>query len=134
MSGVRFYILAHSADVTPFQSVIVHSAKNTVNISYRKVHPRSETVTLPFTIDMILYARTHFLTDGSIKSFAISVALFLAFSCLMRVSKYLEVPSSSYYLLGSGTNFLVGNKYSQNIINSSQMQFYLFADVIGVTR
>lgn len=82
VSGVRFYILAHNADVTPFQSVIVRSAKNTVNISYRKVHPRSETVTLPFTIDMILYVRTHFLTDGSIKIFrnlcCINFSLFMS--------------------------------------------------------
>jgi hypothetical protein len=91
MSGVRFMLKQLRIDTTFIDSSeIIRSTKTGMEVIYRLTHPEAAGKTLPFTMDMIVYAEKHIFNAPTVHDKCIIVAMKMAYTALMRSSEYIN--------------------------------------------
>jgi hypothetical protein len=91
MSGVRFMLKQLRVDTSFMdQSEIIRSSKAGIEVVYRLLHPKVETVTLPFTLDMIVYAERFVFNAPTVLNKCIIIAMKMAYTALLRCSEYID--------------------------------------------
>ena len=91
MSGVRFMLKQLRVDTTFIDaSEIIRASKTGMEVVYRLTHPEVEEKTLPFTLDMIVYAERHVFNAPTVLHKCIIVAMKMAYTALMRSSEYIN--------------------------------------------
>ena len=96
VSAVRFMLKSCNIDITFMESEMVCSARTAIELQYRVLHPASDAGSLPFTIDMIMHARTTVLNTGSAEHHAVNTAMTIDTVILGRASEYLPMPSDHH--------------------------------------
>ena len=91
MSGVRFMLKQLRVDTSFMdQSEIIRSSKAGIEVVYRLLHPKVETVTLPFTLDMIVYSERFVFNAPTVLNKCIVIAMKMAYTALLRCSEYID--------------------------------------------
>jgi len=132
LSGMKFYISNEGCDISFFNSRIVSSTRHAILIHFRSQHPFSESATYPFTLDLIHYCKTNLLSQHEPKDIATLIAIQLAFSCLMRISEYIDT-ESDHFLLSNDVFFLVIENNSDQHINCTDINSYHLDKISAVT-
>jgi len=91
ITGIKFFITNEGIDTSFFSSRIISSTKSAIILHFRSDHPISDTATFPFTLDLIYYIQYKMLQSISTKNQAIITGIQLEFSCLMRISEYIDI-------------------------------------------
>ncbi len=109
LSGVAFHLNKSGEDV----SFLINPQVTMVRAGLRRLHTQNRTKSkgkLPFSLEMVLaysnYVNTmHF----SIENFGVSVALWLAFSCLLRSSEYVPKADKKHWLRACDVQFVLSD-------------------------
>ena len=107
---------------------MVCSARTAIELQYRLTHPASDTGSLPFTIDMVMHARTTVLNTGCAEHRAVNTAMTIATVILGRASEYLPMPSD-HHLRSQDVKFRLHNL--QDVLSSDAWK-YTLADIHSV--
>ena len=91
MSGVRFMLKQLRVDTTFMDhSEIIRSSKAGMEVVYRLTHPVVEEATLPFTLDMIVFAQRFVYNTPTVLDRCIIIAMKMAYTALLRCSEYID--------------------------------------------
>ena len=104
--GVKYMLQLSGIDTTFIDvSVIIRRMRAGMILRYRLDHPEHLDTTLPFTLEMIMFAHDHFDLLNP-HNLMLVVAMKLAFCCLMRASEYIKMPLSDHHLLAQNVTFV----------------------------
>jgi hypothetical protein len=106
VSGVRHQFKSTHKDLAPFSDSVVQSVKKAISISFMKYHLASDTSTLPWTTDLIVFADKTYLDLSKWQDRAFSICTKLAFTCLARRSEVL-VTADAHYIKACDVVFMI---------------------------
>jgi hypothetical protein len=132
VSGIKFYITNEGFTTVAFQSKYVSATKSAITLHYRGQHPISERDTFPFTLDMIQYLVNNIIPSNTPKNRAIGTAIQLAFSCLMRISEYIDT-SSNHHLLTDDVFFIVEIAGIESSVNCTLISTVSLSNITAVS-
>jgi hypothetical protein len=109
LSGVAFHLNKSGEDSSFFSCPQVTMVRS----GLRKLHTQHRTKSkdkLPFSLEMILaYTRHVNSFDFTLSNFGTSVALLLAFSCLLRASEYVPSSSKKHWIRACDVQFVLSD-------------------------
>ncbi len=97
LSGVRHHFKANFKNLEVFTDPLVAAVKSAIAIDFLKFHLKSDTATLPWTCDLIIFGDEKVLDFSDHRDWAVSVAEKIGFSCLARRSEFL-VTADDHFL------------------------------------
>lgn len=87
MSAVRYHFRVANRDITFFESPSISAARTALTLIYRRDNPVAGKKALPFTCDMVLFARNNAFNTGSVLDDVIVVCKEFMTVCMARVSE-----------------------------------------------
>jgi hypothetical protein len=87
LSGVRYYFKVANRDIKFLVSAWISSARTAMTLQYRRDNPVAGKKALPFTCDMLVFAKSKTFNTGSVIDAAITSCMEFAVVCMARVSE-----------------------------------------------
>ena len=104
--GVKYMLQLSGIDTTYIdKNVMIRRMRAGMTLRYRFDHPEHLDTTMPFTLEMIMFAHNH-LDHFNPHNLMAVVAMKLAFCCLMRASECIQMPNSDHHLLAENVTFI----------------------------
>ena len=116
------------------RSEIIKSTRRGMHVAFRaeEGNAKKDRFTLPFTVDMILYAINVYLDTSRIYGLAIATAMVLAFVCLLRISEYTR-SNNNHFMRAEDVVFVVCDSFGENLfVHSTNIHRYCLVEVIEV--
>ena len=106
LSGVRYYFKVANRDITFLDSAWISSARTAMTLKYRRDNPVAGKKALPFTCDMLVFARSKSFNTGSAVDQAINGCMGFSEVCMARVSEAIPgAPEVDHWLHSEGVEF-----------------------------
>ena len=102
MSAVRHHFKVANHDITFFESPSISAARTALTLIYRRDNPVAGKKALPFTCDMLMYARNTVFNTGSPLDDCIVVTKEFMTVCMARVSEAIPGAPQVDHWLGEG--------------------------------
>ena len=133
LSGTRFMLNNCNVDTSFIdRSQFIKSTRRGMHVAFRAVEGNSkkDRTTLPFTVDMILYAIDTYLNTSQVYGLGVATAIVLAFVCLLRISEY-TISDNVHYLRAEDVIFVVSGPSGGEVFIPSSEAHRFTLDVIN---
>ena len=134
LAGTAFMLRVSNVDTSFIEkSQAIKMTRTGMFVAYRITAGKmvQDTVTLPFTVDMIIAAITGHLDISTCPGRATATAIVLAYCCLLRVSEYIPT-DADHFLLSESVVFVVLSTDGEIFVPSHDIHGYSLVDVIEV--
>ena len=133
LSGVRYYFKIANRDITFLDSAWISSARTAMTLKYRRENPVAGKKALPFTCDMLIFARTKSFNTGSAIHQAVNGCMAFSEVCMARVSEALPgAPEVDHWLRSDDVLFSlktgrgITTSYDVNDVSWSNVRSVVF--------
>jgi hypothetical protein len=133
LSAVRYYFKVANRDTTFLESAWISSARTAMTLKYRRDNPVAGKKALPFTCDMLVFARSKSFNTGSEVHRAINSCMEFSVVCMARVSEAIPgAPEVDHWLRSDDVQFglnegvCVVPSYEVEAVSWSRVQSVVF--------